>query len=135
MSVPQPNTVLPPPQWLNERGKEIWALVIADARNSPTWRDANVLPLARYCAAFDRYLTLHDWLADKGINGATFPVKDSKGNVRNVAELPQAKELRQLHEMLLRLEEQFGLVPHARAKLEASARRGQPGLFGQSASS
>lgn len=109
-----------PPTWLDAQSREIWNTVIGDAQASPAWKPSSVLPLGRYCNAFARYLELQRFLADKGVNGATYPVKDAKGNVRTIAELPQSREFRALHHELLRLEEGFGLVPSARARIDAT---------------
>lgn len=116
-------STIAPPTWLDKQAREIWLTVIGDAQASPAWKPASVLPLGRYCTAFARYLELQRFLADKGVNGATYPVKDGKGNVRQIAELPQSREFRSLHAELLRLEEGFGLVPAARARLEATTAR------------
>jgi P27 family predicted phage terminase small subunit len=113
--IPPPGTVVPPP-WVDGQALEIWTYIAPVLVAMKTLTTADVLPFARYCIAYARYLELREALWKKGWSGTTYPIR-TDGKTRGVAELPQAGELRRLHEILSRLEDRFGLTPSARTRL------------------
>lgn len=115
--LPPPGEISPP-AWLGARGREVWDQVAPVAIAMRVLTTADVLAFARYCEAFARYVELKTWLAK---NGTTFAKKNPKGKVVWVGEFPQAIEFRRWHEILIRLENNFGLTPAARARLNVEA--------------
>lgn len=114
--LPPPGEVAPP-RWLTAGGLEIWQLAAPVASAMRTLTRADILAFARYCNAYARYLELHAFMMARGVHGTTYPLKDKAGRPRYAQELPQAAEWRRLHEILIRLEVQFGLTPAARVRM------------------
>lgn len=116
-----PPGVPPPPKWLRAPGREHWFAL------APTLVAMRVLTLAdattfgRYCQVLARYIELDRFLMRKGAAGTTYAIKDAEGKVRYIAEMPQATEFRRLHEILLRLEREFGLTPAARSAIKVES--------------
>ncbi len=71
--------------------------------------------LARYCQLWARWREAEEFL-DK--RGATYSVRDKDGNIVALKKYPQVVIASDLADKLLRLEQQFGLTPSARTRLE-----------------
>lgn len=114
--VPPPGRISPP-AFVTGVALQIWNEVSPVMIAMRTLTTADVYPFGRYCCAFARYLELRDAMWAKGWTGTTYPLKSDSGKARGVCELPQAAELRRLHEILSRAEDRFGLSPSARTRL------------------
>lgn len=117
--VPPPGPIAPP-AWVTGAAAQIWndlAPVLIAMRTLTT---ADRLTFGRYCVDFARFLELKTHMWDRGWTGTCYPIKDKKGKTRFAGELPQAAELRRLHEILVRLEDRFGLSPSARTRLRVA---------------
>lgn len=78
---------------------------------------ADVHALARLCNLHHRYKVLSEFLMTKGASGTTVAIRDEKGKVKGVVEVPQSWEYRQIHSLILQHEAQLGLTPSARTRL------------------
>jgi P27 family predicted phage terminase small subunit len=114
--IPPPGEVLAP-SWMSEQAKRIWAASAPVLSAMKVLTTADVLFFARYCETFARWLELQDFLMRKGAKGTTYATRDEKGKVRYVHELPQAAEFRRLSEILIRMEDRFGMNPSARSRI------------------
>lgn len=110
-----PAGLIEPPDWLGESGRAIWDQLAPTMVVMQTLTTADVLPFARYCELFARWLELRELMWK---NKSVYPVKDQKGQVRYVAEHPWSVELRRLTAQLLQLEREFGLTPSARSRIQ-----------------
>lgn len=120
-----------PPSWLSPIGRAVWAQLAPTMTAMRVLTSADVWTFARYCEAFARYLELREFLAGKGPHGTVYPVKNADGTTRCLLEIPQAAEYRRLHEMLIKLEQEFGLTPSARSRINVEGHSG-PAASGDS---
>ncbi len=114
--IPPAGDVAAPP-WLSEQGRRVWNEVAPVLLAMKTLTTADVYPFARYCEAQARLWELHKFLYTKGPSGAVYSVKNDAGKVRYVAELPQAIEYRRLLEVVIKLEDRFGMSAAARSRI------------------
>jgi P27 family predicted phage terminase small subunit len=104
------------PRWLAPEAKRAWKRLVPqlDAMGVLTRLDANAL--ARYCQLWARWRTADEFVQTQG---EVYLDKDDAGRVKGVRSYPQARIATQLAEQLLRIEQQFGMTPSARARLAA----------------
>lgn len=105
--MPKSRSVPTAPTWLSSAAADFWAatapLIALDRR------DAGVL--GRYCESFARWVELKDFIRSKGAAGSTYPVLDDAGRVKEIRELPQARELHELERELAAYELRLGIAP------------------------
>lgn len=103
------------PAWLDEEAKAAWKQVVPmlDHMGVLTKADANAL--ARYCRFWSRWRKAEDFIDE---HGEVYPLKDDAGNVKCVQQWPQVSIAHKLAQLLTRLEQEFGLTPSARARLQ-----------------
>ncbi len=106
-----------PPSFLVGKAAEIWREITPTLTHMDCLTVADRYALARYCRALARYIVLSEFFET---NQTIYPVKGDDGKVRCWLELPTASEWRKLHELLLRLEQNFGLTPAARSRLSVN---------------
>lgn len=116
------------PDWLGDRARTVWNAVAPTCVTMKTLTTADVLPFARYCECFARWLELNEFMIKKGPTGTTYAKrsKDEKGKSKldYVYELPQASEWRQLFGILQRFEDRFGLNAAARSRIRVQLTAG-----------
>ena len=71
--------------------------------------------LARYCVLWGRWRKAEEFIASQG---DSYVVRDEHGKVKGMKPYPQVRMAGQLAEQLLRLEQNFGLTPSARSRIE-----------------
>lgn len=109
------------PPWLDEQARRVWDHVAPVLISMKTLTVADVFPFARYCQLHARLHELHAFLMTKGVTGTTYKVVDEAGKLRYIAELPQAIEYRRLLELVLKLEDRFGMSAAARSRINVQA--------------
>lgn len=70
--------------------------------------------LARYCSIYARWRACEAFIAKHGM---VLPALDADGKLCDMKEFPQVGRASRLADQLLRLEQQFGMTPSARATL------------------
>lgn len=110
-----PPGVPAPPEWLSADARKHWFSLAPMLISMRVLTLADAIPFARYCEVLTRYIELKEFIMGKGPTGTTYPIRDGNGKIRCVGELPQAAEFRRLHELLMRLEREFGMTPAARS--------------------
>jgi P27 family predicted phage terminase small subunit len=78
-----------------------------------TKADGNTL--SRYCRLWSRWRKAEAFIDQ---HGEVYPLKDDAGNVKCVQQWPQVAIANKLAQQLTRLEQEFGLTPSARARLQ-----------------
>lgn len=71
--------------------------------------------LARYCQLWSRWIRAEQFLQKYG---DTYPLKDESGNVRCFMPWPQVAIANKLSQSLTRLEQEFGLTPSSRTRIQ-----------------
>lgn len=102
------------PKWLTDEAGKVWARVYPLLTNMGVARRVDENALARYCDTFARWRECCEFI-DK--HGMVIPVKDADGKLRDMKEFPQVGRASRLADQLLKLEQQFGMTPSARASL------------------
>jgi len=123
---PESQTVQPPTE-LKARARQIWDLMVPALAKLGLLTVCDTRALARYCDLFVRYEAARDFL-DK--HGETYPVHDyyrdydaeakiwtTKKRLKGVANFPQVKNYLAYTRELLRLENEMGLTPSARSRI------------------
>ncbi len=80
--------------------------------------------LARYCVLWSRWRKAEEFIRDRG---DSYLVKDEAGGLKAIKPYPQVRMANQLSEQLLRLEQQFGMTPSARTRIEVPQQDAQDG--------
>jgi P27 family predicted phage terminase small subunit len=103
------------PDWLDEDAKAAWRHLIPqlDSMGVLTRIDGNAL--ARYCRLWSRWRKAEAFL-DK--NGEMYPLKDEAGKVKCFQPFPQVSIANKLAQQLTRLEQEFGMTPSARTRIQ-----------------
>ena len=114
---PMPEAVAPTkPVGLSPAAAAVWDDTIPqlDAAGMVTVVDGRTF--ARYCELFGMWEELLAFLKK---SGHAHPIKNTKGEIVGVRPYPQLRMALQFSEHLLRLEQNFGMTPAARARLLA----------------
>jgi P27 family predicted phage terminase small subunit len=106
------------PQWLTGDAKRVWRQLMPKLHASGVAGEIDRNALARYCQLFVRWKELEQYIAEKG---TVYPVKNKDGVTVDMKELPHVARASKLADQLLKLEQQFGMTPAARAALASSS--------------
>jgi len=112
-----PDAARPPscPKWLDPDAKRMWKWVVPHLDMLKIVIKVDRAVLARYCQAWSRWKRSEMFLQKYG---ETYPLKDSAGRVRCFCPWPQVSISLQLSQTLTRLEQELGLTPSARTRLD-----------------
>jgi len=102
------------PSWMMAEAQAAWDQIIPALANMGVAKGVDANALSRYCTIFARWRECEEFLIR---HGTTFPLKNSEGKLVEVKEFPQVGRSGRLADQLLRLEQQFGMTPSARANL------------------
>ena len=105
------------PRWLDNDAKAAWRRLVPMLDRMGVLTLIDRYALVRYCQMWSRWITAEQFLQR---HGDTYIQKDAEGRPKAVKAYPQVRFAQQLAEQLLRLEQQFGMTPSARARLEAA---------------
>ncbi len=105
------------PNWLDKIAKAAWRQLVPqlEAMGVLTLIDANAL--ARYCRLWSRWRQAEAFLDQKG---PVYPLKDERGKIKCVMPWPQVAIASKLAQQLTRLEQEFGMTPAARTRIQVS---------------
>ena len=105
------------PDWLDEHGKAMWRQLVPllDAMRVLTRIDGNAL--ARYCRLWSRWRKAEAFIDEKG---EMYPLRDERGQVKYFQQWPQVAIAHKLALQLSRLEQELGMTPAARTRLQVS---------------
>jgi len=112
---PQPSPERPRcPAWLSKQAKQAWAELAPQIAAMGILGRCDRNALARYCQTWAKWRKAEEWVMEHGDYVA---IKNASGQVTEIKEPPQVARSIRLADQLLRLEQQFGLTPSARAGL------------------
>lgn len=113
---PRPERGRPPcPRWLSGDAKKIWREIIPQLDQMGVLCRIDRNAVARYCTLWARWREAEEFIAEKG---AVYARRDSEGRVKSFAQWPQVAIAEKLATQLLRLEQEFGLTPSARTRIQ-----------------
>ena len=111
------------PSWLDKESKTAWKNIVSQlvALGVVTKIDGNAL--ARYCRMFVRWKQCDAFIKKYGESYAT-GYRDGKPT--SFQQFPEVGILNQLEAKLIKIEQEFGLTPAARARIEVGVKVGEP---------
>lgn len=103
------------PDWLDDDAKAAWEHLVPmlEGMGVLTRIDGNAL--ARYCRLWSRWRKMEDFIDEKG---EMYPLRDEKGEVKCFQQWPQVAIAHRLALQLTKLEQEFGMTPSARARIQ-----------------
>lgn len=112
---PQPPPGAPDcPDWLTAAAVAVWDQVVARVPPGVLTRvDGNAL--GRYCDAMVRWKKAAKWVEE---NGEVYPIKDQAGKLKCLMQFPQVTQYNKLSALLLKFEQEFGLTPSSRSRIQ-----------------
>jgi len=106
--------VIDPPGYLNDDGRELWPLVLADLQLRGRLDAPNTRRAGRYCQLLSQWLRVTRFLNHEG---QVTEVRDSKGEVKGTSLAPEFTAQDRLETQISRLEKEFGLTgPNEKAR-------------------
>lgn len=119
---PQPKAGHPRcPAWLKPEAKAAWKELVEVLDHMQILTLADRGALTRYCVAWRRWRAAEQVIAD---DGETYT--DEVGRYKGQKVRPEVAIAKAQGEILHKLEQQFGLTPAARPRLEATSKPEQP---------
>jgi len=103
------------PRWLDKDAKAAWKYIVPILEGMGVLTRADVNALSRYCRLWSRWRKAELFIDE---HGEVYPLKDDVGHVKCVQQWPQVSIANKLAQQLTRLEQEFGLTPSARARLQ-----------------
>lgn len=105
----------PCPDWLDDDAKAAWSQLtpLLESMGVLTRIDANAL--SRYCRLWSRWRKAEAFIQERG---DMYPLKDDAGKVKCFQQWPQVAIATKLAAQLTRLEQEFGMTPSARTRIQ-----------------
>ena len=103
------------PKHFNAEQRAVWRQVIAMVKKLDVVRETDANALERYCVLWVRWRRASEYIEEKG---EVYELTDKEGDLRCAMQWPQVAIVNKLSILLLRLEQEFGLTPAARAAVK-----------------
>jgi len=115
---PKPTNAMPLcPRWLDDEAKNCWRRIAPKLKNMGVLSEVDGDALANYCDAWSRWKKATLFLQK---NGDVYTLKDGAGNPKCVAQWPQVAIARNMVLIMNRYQQEFGLTPSARSRINLS---------------
>ena len=102
------------PKWLPKEAKAAWRQLVPMLENMGVLTRIDAHALARYCVTWVRWKAAVKFLEEKG---EVYTLKDPAGNIRCLQQFPQVGIASRLAHQLGQLEQEFGMSPSARSRI------------------
>lgn len=116
------------PQWLDTDAKAMWRQLVPQLQTMGVLTRVDSNALARYCRLWSRWRKAEDFI-DR--HGEMYTLRDEAGKPRYVQQFPQVSIAAKLAQQLTRLEQEFGMTPSARARMQCAPRDAQEAPHGK----
>jgi len=110
------------PQWLGADARTAWRELVPRLMALKVLTAIDRNPLARYCTLWARWRKLSLILQQQP---EVYELTNDKGQVRCWQQRPEVSIVNQLSQLLLRLEQEFGLTPAARPRIQVEGGKDQ----------
>jgi P27 family predicted phage terminase small subunit len=107
------------PQWLDADAKAAWRQLVPQLQTMGVLTRIDGNALARYCRLWSRWRKAEAFLDQ---HGEVYPLKDENGRVKYLQQWPQVAIASKLAHLLTRLEQEFGMTPSARTRIQVEPR-------------
>lgn len=103
------------PDWLDSDGQEAWTRVVPLLVQMGVLTRVDANALGRYCRLFTRWKKAEEFISK---NGDVYPLKDESGQIKYLQQFPQVGIAIKLAQQLTKLEQEFGMTPSARSRIQ-----------------
>lgn len=113
----EPKPPLGPPErpdWLDEEAAAVWDQLVPQLEAMGVLTRIDGMALARYCLIW-KFWRRAALFVDK--YGTSYSIKDGNGRVKAFGQFPEVAQIHKLSLALSRLEQEFGLTPSARTRI------------------
>lgn len=107
------------PDWLDDEAKSAWRQLVPMLFTAGLLTKADRNALARYCQLHARWKKCELFIQKYG---STYPIKDEKGAVKCFVQFPEVGIANSLAKQLTRLEQEFGLTPSSRSRIQVEVK-------------
>ena len=105
------------PAGLDKRAKQCWGQLLPMLESMGVLSRIDRNAIIRYCIDWSRWHQADQFLAK---NGMVYPIKDGNGKTKCVAAFPQVAIVSKLGQSLMKFEQEFGMTPSARMRIDCS---------------
>jgi len=116
------------PEWLDKEAKVAWRQLVPMLESMGVLTRVDGNALARYCQLLSRWKKAELFLQK---HGEVYALKDEQGNTRCLVQVPQVAIANKLAQTLTRMEQEFGLMPSARARIHLDTQLREPSDLAQ----
>ena len=108
------------PDWLDGDGEAMWKTLVPQLEGMGVLTEIDRNALSRYCRLWSRWRNAESFIDQ---HGEMYPLKDDSGKVKYMQQWPQVAIANKLAQQLTRLEQEFGMTPSARSRIQIERRR------------
>lgn len=105
------------PDWLDQEARKAWDQLAPMLQGMGVLTRIDGNSLARYCRLWARWRKAEAFIEERG---EMYPLKDDAGKVKCFQQWPQVAIANKLAIQLTRLEQEFGMTPSARARIQTA---------------
>lgn len=102
------------PDWIDPEAKTAWRQLVPQLEVMKVLTRIDGNALTRYCQLWARWKKAELFIQK---NGEVYPLKDESGRIKCLMPFPQVSIASKLAQQLTRLEQEFGLTPSARTRI------------------
>ena len=102
------------PRWLGPEAKKVWRRTVSLLRVARILTQVDADALTAYCQTYARWQAVEQFLVQ---HGEVYPIRDERGNIRYMQQLPQVNISRNLLQCLRSYQQEFGMTPSARTRV------------------
>jgi P27 family predicted phage terminase small subunit len=103
------------PDWIDDDAKKVWAELVTILEAMGVLTSADAYSLTRYCQLLARWKRVEMFIQKYG---ETYTLTSAAGKVKCILPFPQVGIAQKLSMALTKLEQEFGLTPSARARID-----------------
>jgi P27 family predicted phage terminase small subunit len=111
------------PNWLDAEAKAMWRRLVPQLELMGVLTRIDGNALARYCRLWSRWRKAEEFIDQ---HGEMYPLKDEKGQTKYFQQWPQVAIANKLAQQLTRLEQEFGMTPSSRTRIQVAPRAKEP---------
>jgi len=120
---PQPPVEAPRcPKALNPEARKVWKRIVPQLKMMGVLASVDRDALVAYCRTYARWKAAEDFLEK---HGEVYPIRDEGGKVKCMMQFPQVAIARNLLQTLRAYQQEFGLTPSARSRIDITPPRPQ----------
>jgi len=110
------------PSDMSPEAKAAWKHLVPELMHMGVLTRIDGNALKRYCTIWARWWQAEQFIAE---HGSVYPIKNDAGRTTGFAAFPQENTVNKTAEQLFRLEQQFGMMPSARARISVNRHAAQ----------